>query len=238
MSPQLLELKNCNSFYGDSHVLHDVSLDIPSGGGVALLGRNGAGKSTLFKSILGSGPSVQGEVVFEGKDIGRRPVYERASLGLSLVPEDRRIFPHISVEENLAFAKRAARKGVKPFSTAEIVELFPMLSGLLDRRGYQLSGGQQQMLAVARGIVPKPLVLLLDEPAEGLAPLIVQELAEQIALIRKRESFSLLLAEQNIDFARQCTEQVYIIDTGRIVFKGTWDEFDAEPDLVSRYLAV
>lgn len=215
-----------------------MSLEITEGSGVALLGRNGAGKSTLFKSILGAGPRVRGEIALNGQSITQIPTHERAALGLSLVPEDRRIFPHITVDENLGFARRAVRNGQTPRSTAEIAQLFPVLAGLLGRRGDQLSGGQQQMLAVARGLIPRPLLLLLDEPTEGLAPLIVQELAEQIARIRKTERLSLILAEQNIDFARQCTEKVYVIDTGRVVFQGNWPEFDADAGLISRYLAV
>ncbi len=238
MTSPLLEVRDCDALYGDSHILHSVSLEISNGSGVAVLGRNGAGKSTLFKSILGAGPTVNGTILLNGSSLAERPVHERAALGLSLVPEDRRIFPHITVKENLAFARRAVRAGQRPRDTAEIVELFPMLADLLDRRGYQLSGGQQQMLAVARGLVSRPLLLLLDEPSEGLAPIIVQELMEQIAQIRKKEKTCLLLAEQNIDFCRGCTEKVYVLDTGRIVFQGSWSEFDADADLVTRYLAV
>ncbi|MES4992468.1 ABC transporter ATP-binding protein [Phyllobacterium sp. 22229] len=238
MNSQLLEVKECNAHYGESHILHAISMDIEEGSGVALLGRNGAGKSTLFKSILGAGPTVTGDIRLRGRSIMHAAVHERALSGLSLVPEDRRIFPHISVEENLRFAERATRKGETALGIAEVVERFPMLGGLLDRRGYQLSGGQQQMLAVARGLVPRPLLLLLDEPAEGLAPLVVQELSEQIVRIRQREHVGLLLAEQNVGFARQCTEFVYILDSGRIVFRGDWSSFDADAELVNRYLAV
>ena len=238
--PPLLEVRNCDAFYGDSHILHSVSLDIAAGSGVAVVGRNGAGKSTLFKSILAAGPTVEGSIMLNGQSLATLPSHRRAALGISLVPEDRRIFPHISVEENLHFARRAARPGQVPLDTAEIAELFPLLANLMDRRGYQLSGGQQQMLAVARGLVPQPLLLLLDEPTEGLAPLIVKELGAQIAQVRSQKKFGLLLAEQNVDFARQCTEKVYVIDTGRIVFAGEWSDFDADADadLVTRHLAV
>lgn len=237
MSP-LLEVRDCDAFYGDSHVLHSVSLDVATGSGVAVLGRNGAGKSTLFKGILAAGPRVEGTILLNGQSLSRLRSHERAALGISLVPEDRRIFPHISVEENLRFARRAARKGQAPLDAAELVKLFPLLAGLMGRRGYQLSGGQQQVLAVARGLVPQPLLLLLDEPAEGLAPIVVRELAERIARIRAQKEFGLLLAEQNVAFARRCTERVYVIDTGRVVFQGGWPEFDADAGLVTRYLAV
>lgn len=236
--PPLLDVRNCDAFYGDSHILHSVSLEIAAGSGVAVVGRNGAGKSTLFKSILAAGPKVEGSIMLNGQPLATLPSHRRAALGISLVPEDRRIFPHISVEENLRFARPAARPGQAPLDTTEIAELFPQLAGLMDRRGYQLSGGQQQLLAVARGLVPQPLLLLLDEPTEGLAPLIVKELGDQIARVRSQKKFGLLLAEQNVNFARRCTEKVYVIDTGRIVFAGGWSNFDADADLVTRHLAV
>lgn len=238
MTSQLLEVRACDALYGDSHILHSVSMEVAAGSGVALLGRNGAGKSTLLKSVLGAGPTVRGDILLNGSSIMRRPAHERAEMGLSLVPEDRRIFPHISVAENLAMARRAARKGEQPLSNEEIVELFPMLGDLLDRRGYQLSGGQQQVLAVARGLVPNPSLVLLDEPAEGLAPIIVQDLARQIVRMRESSGTSLLLAEQNVSFARHCTESVFVIDTGKIVFHGSWHEFDANAERIERYLAV
>lgn len=238
MTSPLLEIRDCDAFYDDSHVLHAVSLTIAADSGVALLGRNGAGKSTLLKSILGVGPTVRGDILLNGESIARTPSHLRVAMGVSLVPEDRRIFPHISVAENLTMAQRAARKGVAAMTPQDAVRLFPMLSGLLDRRGYQLSGGQQQILAVARGLTPRPQLLLLDEPAEGLAPIIVQELAAQMARIRAHEGGSLLLAEQNVSFARHCTEKVFVIDTGRIVFAGSWAEFDADIARVERYLTL
>lgn len=237
MSP-LLEIRACDAFYDDSHVLHGVSLRIAAGSGVALLGRNGAGKSTLLKSILGAGPTVRGDILLNGCSITATPTHIRAAMGLSLVPEDRRIYPHITVRENLLMAQRAARADVAPMSAQDAVATFPMLDGLLDRMGYQLSGGQQQILAVARGLVPKPLLLLLDEPTEGLAPIIVQDMARQMAKIRAQGGGGLLLAEQNVSFARHCTEKVFVIDTGRIVFEGSWTDFDANAEKVERYLTL
>lgn len=238
MTSPLLEIRACDAFYEDSHVLHGVSMQIAMGGGVALLGRNGAGKSTLLKSILGAGPIVRGDILLNGHPLTATPAHMRAAMGLSLVPEDRRIFPHITVRENLLMAQRAARAGVAPMSAQDAVEMFPMLDGLLDRMGYQLSGGQQQILAVARGLVPRPLLLLLDEPTEGLAPIIVQDMARQMAKIRASGGGSLLLAEQNVSFARLCTEWVFVIDTGRIVFEGSWAQFDANAEKVERYLTL
>lgn len=238
MTSPLLEIRDCNAFYDDSHVLHAVSMQIESGSGVALLGRNGAGKSTLLKSILGAGPTVRGDILLNGDSIARAPAYVRAGMGLSLVPEDRRIFPHITVRENLLMACRAARAEVTAMSPEDAVDMFPMLGGLLDRMGYQLSGGQQQILAVARGLVPRPRLLLLDEPTEGLAPIIVQDMAKQMARIRNQGGGSLLLAEQNVSFARHCTEKVFVIDTGRIVFEGSWADFDSNVEKVERYLTL
>jgi len=238
MTSPLLEIRACDAFYEQSHILHGISMRIEADTGVALLGRNGAGKSTLLKSILGAGPSVRGEILLRGQPIGDMAAYRRAALGLSLVPEDRRIFPHITVAENLAMAQGAARKGVAPLSPKEAAGLFPMLDGLLERKGYQLSGGQQQILAVARGLVPRPQLLLLDEPTEGLAPIIVQDMVHQMMHVRRHGGGALLLAEQNVSFARHCTEYVFVIDTGRIVFEGAWPEFDANAERVERYLTL
>jgi ABC-type branched-subunit amino acid transport system ATPase component len=234
----MLEIRDCDAFYDDSHILHGVSMQIAAGSGVALLGRNGAGKSTLLKSILGAGPRVRGDILLNGGSIAKTPAHVRAAMGLSLVPEDRRIFPHITVAENLLMARRAARAGTEPLSPQDTVVMFPMLDGLLDRMGYQLSGGQQQILAVARGLVPRPQLLLLDEPTEGLAPIIVQDMARQMARVRAQGGGGLLLAEQNVSFARHCTEKVFVIDTGRIVFQGNWADFDANAEKVERYLTL
>lgn len=238
MSERLLGIDNLDAFYGDSHVLFGVGLQVLAGQGVALLGRNGVGKSTLLKSVMDAGPRAQGRIEFDGRPLAGLSTEKRARLGLMLVPEDRRIFPHLTVAQNLELAAHATPRGATPLSVAEICERFPMLKTLTERQGYQLSGGQQQVLAVARGIVPRPRLLLLDEPAEGLAPLIVQELAEEVRRIRQREGAALLLAEQNVAFARHCTDYVYLLDTGRVVFSGTWEAFDAQPELKTRYLAV
>ncbi len=233
----MLELRGIDAFYGDGQVLHHVELAVPSGGAVALVGRNGTGKTTLLKSIMGAGPRVAGGVVMDGAALDRLAPFRRARLGLSLVPEDRRIFPQLSARENLEMARHAC-VGQAPRSVAEVLALFPMLAGLENRRGFELSGGQQQMLAIARAAIARPRVFLLDEPTEGLAPVIVEALAEQIGLLRAVDSSALLLAEQNLWFARHCTSHVFLIDGGRIVFSGTWEDFDRQPDLVGRHLAI
>lgn len=228
---QQLEIAALDAFYGESHILHDVTLSLRDGEGLALLGRNGAGKTTLLKSIMAAGPRTKGTISFEGKSLERLATHRRARLGLSLVPEDRRIFPHITVKSNLVLAQRASRPGTTPLQPDEIVRLFPMLRDLLGRRGHALSGGQQQMVAVARGLVSRPKLVLLDEPAEGLAPVIVDELGDEITRSRAEQGYSLILTEQNIEFARGCTDRVAILETGRLVFTGSWAEFDADPCL-------
>jgi branched-chain amino acid transport system ATP-binding protein len=233
----MLEIKNLRALYGDSLILEDIALDVQAGQGVALLGRNGAGKTTLLKSVIGGGPRVSGRILFDGRDLARAPVHLRARAGLALVPEDRRIFAHLSVEENLLLARHAAgAEGC--LGLQQVLDLFPMLAGLRHRMGNQLSGGQQQLLAVARGLMPRPRCMLLDEPTEGVAPLLVQQMAEQINAARRQQGTALLLAEQNLWFSRQCTDFVYVIDTGRIVFHGDWAAFDRQPEIANRYLGV
>lgn len=234
----MLEVTDLDAFYGESHVLHGVSLAVAAGEGVALLGRNGAGKSTLLKAIMDAGPRADGAIVFDGTPLAGVPAHARARMGLTLVPEDRRIFPHTSVAENLRLARHATRAGAQPMPVEDVVTLMPMLGQLLDRKGYQLSGGQQQMVAVGRGLVPRPRLLMLDEPAEGLAPVIVEELAGEIRKIREREGQALLLTEQNVAFARAVTDRLYVMESGRIVFSGDWAAFDAAPEVQDRHLAL
>jgi len=228
----LLAIEGLQAFWGDGHVLQDIALEVAAAEGVALLGRNGAGKSTLMKAIMAAGPRVVGGLAFEGHSLAALPTHRRARLGLSLVPEDRRVFPHLTVAGNFRLAQHATRPGQVPLQPDELAVLFPMLASLLDRPGMALSGGQQQMVAVARGLVPRPKLLLLDEPAEGLAPIIVEQLAAEIDRARRQEGFALILAEQNIAFARRCTDRVAVIDTGRIAFTGSWAAFDADPALL------
>lgn len=234
----MLEIRDLDAFYGDSHILFKVRLSVASGQRVALLGRNGAGKSTLLKSVMNAGPRARGSVRFQGQDLQALPVHQRTRLGLSLVPEDRRIFTHLTVAENVAMARYGASAQRPAVPVPEIMARFPMLEPLQQRYGGQLSGGQQQLLAVARAMAASPSLLLLDEPTEGLAPIIVEEMAHDVVRSCTERQVALLLCEQNIWFARRCTQYVYVIDTGRIVFEGDWADFDANPQIQQRYLAL
>lgn len=234
----MLEARDIHAFYGASHILHGVSLEVPAEGRVAVIGRNGAGKSTFLKSLMNAGPAVRGEVRYAGMALGRLPAYRRARLGLQLVPEDRRIYQHLTVLENIRIAGHAASKDRPAPDPDAVVARFPMLIPVRDRGGWQLSGGQQQMVAVARAVAARPRLLLLDEPTEGLAPAIVEELAVTVRQILDEERMGMLLCEQNIWFARQLTDRVMVMDTGSAAFFGTWQEFDADPAIKQRHLAV
>ncbi|MDB5819901.1 MAG: transporter ATP-binding protein [Rhizobacter sp.] len=234
----MLEIRNLHARYGDSQALFGIDMSVPSQGGVALLGRNGAGKSTLMKSLLDAGPQSTGEMLLDGLDFAGLPTEARARLGLALVPEDRRVFTTLSVRQNLELAWHAAPKGKPVMTIDHVCGLFPLLKDLLDRLGYQLSGGQQQLVAVARGMMAMPTVLLLDEPAEGLAPKVAQDLARQVREAREKLALTVLVAEQSIAYARQCTEYLYLLDSGSLVFEGDWPSFDARPELKAKYLAV
>ncbi len=233
----MLELAAINAFYDQSHILHDISLTMGEGARVAILGRNGSGKTTLLKSIMNAGPRVVGSVRFKARDLGDLPPNQRARLGLTLVPEDRRIFGHLTTYENLKLAQYGTVRGRELPEIDALLDRFAMLRPLRDRPGSKMSGGQQQMLAVARGVAARPFLMLLDEPTEGLAPTIVEQLAEQVVACCEGYGIALLLAEQSIWFARQCTDLAIVIDTGRIAFTGTWQEFDRSIEQVQRHLA-
>ena len=234
----MLELSEVDAFYGDSHILHGISLRVQAGERISVVGRNGAGKSTLLKSIMNAGTSVRGTIKWEGVDLSRMRGYGRARLGIAFVPEDRRIYAHLTVLENLALARRGENRSAAMVEARALLASTPLLADLGDRLGDQLSGGQQQMLAVMRGIAARPKLILLDEPTEGLAPLIVENMARDIVARCDAAGIGLLLCEQNIWFARKCTHRLYIIDTGRLMFEGSWADFDAKPDVVTRFLAV
>lgn len=234
----MLELRQIDAFYGQAHILHGISLALAEGERVAILGRNGAGKSTLLKSIMNGGPKVRGEIRFDGRALAGTGAGDRVRMGLSLVPEDRRIFTHITVAENIRLAQIGAGAGRGLPTLDEVLEAFPLLRDLVHRGGGQLSGGQQQILAVARAIASRPRVMLLDEPTEGLAPVVVEALAREVIAACDSFGTALVLAEQSQWFARRCTSRVVILDSGRVVFSGDWAAFDASPEIVSRYLAV
>lgn len=234
----MLEVDGIDALYGQAHILHDIRLKLAQGERVAVLGRNGAGKSTLLKSIMNAGPTVRGEIRLDGRPLGSTSASDRVRLGMSLVPEDRRIFTHITVAENIRLAQHGTERRSGLPSLSEVIAKFPMLTDLVDRPGGQLSGGQQQVVAVARSIAARPRLMLLDEPTEGLAPVIVEDLAEKIIEACGTYGIALLLAEQSLWFARQCTSRVVLLDSGSLVFSGDWAEFDASSNLVERYLAV
>ena len=234
----MLEVRGLDAWYGDSHILHRISITVAQAGRVAILGRNGAGKTTLLKSVMNGDPRVAGSVVWDGQELGAMPAFKRARLGLALVPEDRRIFTHVTVAENIAMARYATSPERPAIPASEIIARIPMLQPLAQRLGGQLSGGQQQMLAVARAIAARPRLMLLDEPTEGLAPVIVEQMARDVLEVCTQDKVALLLSEQNIWFARRCTEYVYVLASGRIVFEGSWAEFDATGEEAKKHLAV
>jgi ABC-type branched-subunit amino acid transport system ATPase component len=234
----MLSVENLEAYYGTCYVVQRISLRIPEGKSVALLGRNGAGKTTALKAIMGMGPQVRGTINFKGKDVTNLKPFRKARLGIGFVPEDRRIYQDISVADNLAVGRYAATGRSEPFPMEYVLETFPLLARLRNRKGGQLSGGEQQMLSVARTFMGRPEVVLMDEPAEGLAPLIVKELAGVIRDFCKKWNMAILLAEQNLWFSHYCTEYVYLIDGGRIVFEGSWADFHGREHLKREYLAI
>ena len=229
----MLELADVHAVYGRSHVLHGVSLRAGEGEVVSLLGRNGAGKSTTLKAIVGVVEVTAGEIRFEGRSLRDVPTHRVARLGIGLVPEDRRIFAELSVLENLMVGARADGA----WTVERIFGLFPRLAGLARQRGGSLSGGEQQMLSIARTLMTGPRLLLLDEPSEGLAPVVVAALADNVAALR-RQGLSILMAEQNVKFARRLADRAYIIEKGQIRFDGTMAALDADESLRRAYLSV
>ena len=229
----MLELADVHAVYGRSHVLHGVSLRAGEGEVVSLLGRNGAGKSTTLKAIVGVVEVTAGEIRFEGRSLRGVPTHRVARLGIGLVPEDRRIFAELSVLENLMVGARADGA----WTVERIFGLFPRLAGLARQRGGSLSGGEQQMLTIARTLMTGPRLLLLDEPSEGLAPVVVAALADNVAALR-RQGLSILMAEQNVKFARRLADRAYIIEKGQIRFDGTMAALDADESLRRAYLSV
>ena len=233
----MLGLEQVNSFYGKAHILNDISFRVERGDVVALLGRNGAGKSTTFKSIMQLLRPASGTVRFAGRDITGWPAHRVARAGLGYVPEDRRIFSDLTVEENLEVGRQPPRDGVPCWSREALFELFPNLRERRQNRGKALSGGEQQMLTIARTLMGNPQLLLLDEPSEGIAPVIVEQMARTILKL-KQERLTVLISEQNLHFARLVANRAVIIEGGCIRFDGSFAELEANPQIRDAYLSV
>jgi len=229
----MLNVDQIHTYYGLSHVLFDVSLTVSQGEIVGLLGRNGAGKSTTMRSIGGLTPPRQGTITFRGEPITGKKAYLLVRQGIAYVPDDRRVFADLTVDDNLEITFRRNRD----WNKRRVYDLFPALEEISSRRAGHLSGGEQQMLTIGRALMSSPVLLLLDEPTEGLAPLIVRNLEEQIVKLREA-GISILLSEQNIKSAMKLISRVYVIDNGRIRFEGTLAEFEANAEVKKRYLMV
>lgn len=233
----MLEVKSLNAFYGQAQILFDVQFTVSPGQVVALMGRNGAGKSTTIKSIMGLIEKRQANILWNNQAIGQRPSHEIARLGLGYVPEDRRIFSELTVLENLAIGRKAGvnASNITPWSIEALFELFPNLAAMPNRLGSQMSGGEQQMLSVARTLMGNPSLVLLDEPSEGVAPVIVEQMARAI-LTMKQQGVSILLSEQNFNFARQVCDHAVILEKGQVRFNGGFSSLQADPSIVSKWL--
>jgi branched-chain amino acid transport system ATP-binding protein len=232
-----LRVEAIHTAYGLSQVLFGVSLEVKAGECVALIGRNGVGKTTTMRSIIGLTPPVRGRVMWKGQDIARLAPHRICRLGIGFVPEDRRIFPELSVWENLDIARRAGANGRTNWREEQVFALFPDLAEIRDRRGGVLSGGQQQMLTIGRTLMGNPELLLLDEPSEGLAPLIVEQLRHRVAEL-KATGLSIVLAEQNLRFVLALADRVYILEKGEVRFTGTPSDLQADSSIVHQYLTV
>ncbi|RLB70368.1 MAG: ABC transporter ATP-binding protein [Deltaproteobacteria bacterium] len=232
----MLKIDDIHVYYGDSYVLQGISLSVGEGEIVALLGRNGAGKTTTMRSIVGYNPPARGTIIFRDSTISARPVYANVRAGIGYVPEERQIFPNLTVEENLEVATQPPRTRQKPWDFDRLFSTFPLLTKLRHHLGGELSGGEQQMLAIARALAGNPQLLLLDEPCEGLAPVIVESLGEII--VNLKNDIPILMAEQNAHFALGIADRAYVIDKGLIRHQGSSCEISENEEIKDRYLAV
>ncbi|ARE38935.1 Branched-chain amino acid transport ATP-binding protein LivF [Rhodovulum sp. P5] len=233
----MLSVAHIHSYYGKAHILSDLSFDVPRGEVVALLGRNGAGKSTTLKSVMQLVPPRRGTVTYQGDNLVGRPAFRVATLGLGYVPEDRRIFSDLTVLENLEVGRQPPRADAPEWTTDKLFVLFPNLAERRGNRGRHLSGGEQQMLTIARTLMGNPALLLLDEPSEGIAPVIVEQMARTIRTL-KSEGLTVLLSEQNLHFARAVSDRAIILEGGQKRFEGSFAELEATPAIRDAYLAV
>ncbi|MEJ2167898.1 MAG: ABC transporter ATP-binding protein [Desulfobacterales bacterium] len=234
----ILEVKQINTYYGSSHILFDVSLTVDRGEIVCLLGRNGAGKTTTMRSIMGLTPAKSGSVHFHGEDLRSRPPHYIAQKGMGYVPDNRLIFPDLTVRENLELAYKVPKNfSGDPWTLDRIYQLFPILAERQNQHGGTLSGGEQQMLTLGRTLMGNPDLLLLDEPVEGLAPLVVRDLERQILKLKKLGQ-TILFSEQNVKFATMTAERAYVIDKGRIRYQGSIEELRTNQEIKEKYLMI
>jgi urea transport system ATP-binding protein len=232
----MMTVEGLNQYYGGSHTLRGISLTVETGRCTALLGRNGVGKTTLLRCLMGVLPVASGSVHFEGVDITRRSPHDRAALGLAYVPQGREIFARLTVEENILMGMATKPSRDARRIKGEVFELFPVLKDMLGRRGGDLSGGQQQQLAIARALVAEPKLIILDEPTEGIQPSIIKDIERVIRLLRERGDIAILLCEQYFDFARALADHFIVLSRGEVVARGDQDQMDSEE--VRRHLAV
>jgi branched-chain amino acid transport system ATP-binding protein len=234
----MLTVARLNAFYGRAHILRDVSLEARAGEVLVLLGRNGAGKSTTMKSVIGLvRPAPGSSVTFGGVEMAGRPPHEIARAGLGYVPEERRIFTDLTVMENLEVGRQGPREGLAPWTPERLFAIFPNLGRMQDRPGGRMSGGEQQMLTIARTLMGNPRLVLLDEPSEGLAPVIVEQMAEAIRRL-KAEGLAVVLSEQNLHFAARVADRAVIIEKGVVRWQGTLAALEHEPEVKAQYLSV
>lgn len=232
----MLQVAQLSQYYGSSHTLRGVSLSVEKGQCLTLLGRNGVGKTTLLKCLMGVLPVATGSVTLNGRDITRLSPHQRAALGIAYVPQGREIFARLTVEENLLMGMASKSGKTASLIKGEVYELFPVLKEMLQRRGGDLSGGQQQQLAIARALLAEPQLIILDEPTEGIQPSIIKDIERVIRLLRQRGDIGILLCEQYFDFAHALADKFVVLSRGEVVASGTQDQMDSED--VKRHLAV
>jgi branched-chain amino acid transport system ATP-binding protein len=238
----LLALRSIHTYYGDSYVLHGVDLEVRAGQIVVILGRNGMGKTTLIRSIAGLTPPRQGDIVFQGRSLAGKPPYKIVQSGIAIVPQGRRIFPSLTVRENLllptsTLARSAPTGKSRGWDLRKVLAEFPQLTDRLENGGSQLSGGEQQMVAIGRALMAEPTLILMDEPSEGLSPKLVQKV-EEILLRLRNEGHSVLLVEQNLALALAVADKIYVISSGSFVFEGTPAELSSNPEILNAHLGV